>query len=90
MEPDDQVCLCFHVSLRKLRAYLEREDPPVASKLSECLGAGTGCQWCVPSLTSLYEQHQRGEVPDLPVSPEQYATKRQSYRDAKRRERPES
>ena len=50
MNPDDDVCLCFHVPLRKIRVYLEREDPPVASLISECLGAGTGCGWCVPYL----------------------------------------
>ena len=34
MSPDDEVCLCFHVTLRKIRAYLKREDPPVASLIS--------------------------------------------------------
>ncbi|MEO1129199.1 MAG: (2Fe-2S)-binding protein [Planctomycetota bacterium] len=86
MEPDDHVCLCFRVSLRKLRSFLEREDPPVASMMSECLGAGTGCQWCVPFLCELHRQHQAGDglgpagEPDLRVSPEQYATSRQHYR----------
>lgn len=80
MKPDDEVCLCFHVSLRKIRAYLKREDPPVASLISECLGAGTGCQWCVPILRKLYAQHKAGEVPDLRVSAEQYASGRSSYR----------
>ena len=54
MEADDHVCLCFHVSLRKLVNYLERERPRVPSQLSECLGAGTGCQWCVPFLERLH------------------------------------
>jgi bacterioferritin-associated ferredoxin len=58
MDPDDHVCLCFRVSLRKIRAYLRREDPPVASLISECLGAGTGCGWCVPFLTELHRQHR--------------------------------
>ena len=31
----DDVCLCFRVSLRKIRGYLKREDPPVASLISE-------------------------------------------------------
>ena len=34
MNPDDHVCLCFRVSLRKIRTYLLREDPPVASLIS--------------------------------------------------------
>lgn len=80
MKPDDDVCLCFHVSLRKIRAYLKREDPPVASLISECLGAGTGCQWCVPILKKLHAQHKAGEVPELGVSAERYATGRSAYR----------
>lgn len=89
MNPDDHVCLCYRVSLRKLRAYLNREDPAVASKLSECLGAGTGCQWCVPFLRKLHEQHQRGECPDLPISPEEYAERRMHYRSSGRRDDPD-
>lgn len=80
MNPDDEVCLCFHVSLRKIRAYLKREDPPVASLISECLGAGTGCQWCVPILRKLHAQHRAGEVPRLGVSAEHYASGRSAYR----------
>lgn len=80
MKLDDHVCLCFHVSLRKLRAYLVREKPRVPSQLSECLGAGTGCQWCVPFLKKLHRQWSEGEEPGLPVSPESYAKRRQIYR----------
>lgn len=79
MDPDDEVCLCFHVPLRKIRTYLAREDPPVASLISECLGAGTGCQWCVPFLKALHAQHQKGIEPDLKVSPEQYTKARSSF-----------
>lgn len=80
MNPDDHVCLCFRVSQRKLVNFLERERPPVASLLSECLGAGTGCQWCVPFLRKLHAQWERGEVPDLPVAPAEYAARRAEYR----------
>lgn len=79
MDPDDQVCLCFHVSLRKIRGFLVREKPPVASLISECLGAGTGCQWCVPFLKHLHGQAMRGEVPDLKISPEQYVHARLDF-----------
>jgi bacterioferritin-associated ferredoxin len=79
MDPDDKVCLCFHVSLRKIRTYLRVEDPSVASLLSECMGAGTGCQWCVPFLKHLHAQHQQGNEPDLHVSPEQYTKARLSF-----------
>ena len=86
MEPDDEVCLCFHVSLRKLRNYLEREKPTVASQLSECLGAGTGCRWCVPFLVKLHEQAAAGAMPDLPVSPAEYAQRRSRYRSTGERD----
>ncbi len=86
MDPDDRVCLCFGVTLRKIRSYLEREDPRVASLISECLSAGTGCGWCVPFLKELHRQHQSGEglgpqgEPDLRVSPDDYAAGRVGYR----------
>ena len=86
MLPDDEVCLCFHVSLRKLRNYLEREKPVVASQLSECLGAGTGCRWCVPFLVKLHEQAAAGTTPDLPVPPAEYAARRSRYRSTGERE----
>lgn len=86
MNPDDDVCLCFRVSLRKIRTYLSREDPPVASLISECLSAGTGCQWCVPFLKHLHAQHKRGEQPDLRISPEQYATSRLSFHQSGERD----
>ncbi|MBL8886979.1 MAG: hypothetical protein JNK16_09980 [Phycisphaerales bacterium] len=79
MDPDDEVCLCFRVSLRKIRTFLSVENPPVASLISECLSAGTGCMWCVPFLKHLHAQHKRGETPDLKVSPEEYASSRLTY-----------
>lgn len=86
MLPDDDVCLCFRVSLRKIRGFLARENPPVASLISECLGAGTGCQWCVPFLKHLHAQHVKGELPDLRISPERYANGRQDYRETSERD----
>jgi NAD(P)H-nitrite reductase large subunit len=79
MNPDDHVCLCFRVSQRKLVNFLKREQPSVPSQMSECLSAGTGCQWCVPFLKKLFEQHQRGEEPNLPIAPESYAKRRAAY-----------
>ncbi len=81
MKDDDHVCLCFRVSKRKIVGYCKREKPPVASLISECLSAGTGCRWCVPFLEKLHQQCKDGiENPDLPVSPEEYAKKRGEYR----------
>jgi len=79
MQPDDHVCLCFHVSQRKLVAYMKRECPRVASQMSECLGAGTGCHWCVPFIEELFEQWQGGEEPGLDVAPEEYASSRKRF-----------
>ena len=86
MDPDDHVCLCFHVSLRKLRNYIARENPPVPSRIADCLGAGTGCRWCVPFLVRLHDQHRAGEPMDLPVSPTEYAARRARYRKTGERE----
>ncbi len=87
MHEDDHVCLCFHVSLRKIRNYLARENPPVASLISECLSAGTGCQWCVPFLKHLHAQHQRDELPDLRVSPERYIEARSEFHQSGERDK---
>ncbi|MEQ9616617.1 MAG: (2Fe-2S)-binding protein [Phycisphaerales bacterium] len=86
MTPDDEICLCFHVPLRKIRAYLEREDPPVASLISECLGAGTGCGWCVPILRKLHAQHQGGKAVELGIDPSVYADQRKRFHHSGERE----
>ena len=86
MDPDDHVCICFRVSLRKIVNFLERSRPAVPSQLSDCLGAGTGCHWCVPFLKKLHGQWRGGGVPDLPVAPEDYARRRVDYHRAGRRD----
>tara|TARA_Y100000589_G_C26832451_1_gene498567 strand:+ start:170 stop:439 length:270 start_codon:yes stop_codon:yes gene_type:complete len=79
MNSDDDVCLCFHVSQRKLVNFMKRERPVVPSKLSECLGAGTGCQWCVPYLESMWTQWRNGEEPTLDATAENYAQERRAF-----------
>ncbi len=86
MDPDDDVCVCHHVSLRKLVNYMNRVQPTVPSQLCDCLGAGTGCGWCIPFLGKLHQQYERGEAPQLPVSPEDYARRRKSYHHSGRRD----
>jgi bacterioferritin-associated ferredoxin len=90
MHEDDDICLCFHVSLRKIRTFLQRENPQVASLISECLSAGTGCGWCVPFLKHLHAQHQASKPIDLRISPEQYMKDRASYRESGERPRTRS
>jgi len=87
MNDDDNVCLCFQVSKRKIVNYCQREEPKVASLISECLSAGTGCGWCVPFLKSLHKQSAEGVAePDLPISPEEYAKRRTTFQTTGKRE----
>lgn len=88
MNDDDHVCLCFQVSQRKICHYLRRERPKVASQLSDCLGAGTGCGWCVPFLKQLHRQWADGQVPALNVEPASYARRRADYRAAQPNDQP--
>jgi bacterioferritin-associated ferredoxin len=46
MEPDDELCLCFHISWRKVLNYVRVHRVRLPSQLAECGGAGTGCGWC--------------------------------------------
>ena len=50
MKPEDPVCLCFHVTHRKVISFIRVEKPKRPSQLSQCFGAGTGCGWCRPYL----------------------------------------
>lgn len=61
MQADDEVCLCFHVTRRKLENWIRLERPVVAAQLSECFGAGTGCGWCRPFLKRLFAAGQTAE-----------------------------
>ena len=78
MDMDDEVCLCFHVTKRKLTNYLRIEKVRRASQLSNCGGAGSGCGWCVPYLNRLFGQAMDGRVADLPDA-EEYADGRNSH-----------
>jgi NAD(P)H-nitrite reductase large subunit len=80
MNLDDKVCYCFHVTRRKLLNFLRVERPRVASQLSQCGGAGTGCGWCVPFLKQLHQQAVVGGVTDLEtLTPEEYEARRAAY-----------
>ena len=79
MKDDDNVCLCFHVSRRKIIQFIRAEKPKVTSQLSECYGAGTGCGWCRPFLERLMKGADPEQV-DLP-DPAAYAAERKVYRD---------
>lgn len=78
MDDDDELCLCFHVSKRKVVNFIRVQQPRVPSQLSQCFGAGTGCGWCRPFLKRLLEEAQPDQA-ELP-SPQEYAERREAYR----------
>jgi NAD(P)H-nitrite reductase large subunit len=80
MDLDAKVCYCFHVSRRKLLNFIRRTRPKVASQLSQCGGAGTGCGWCIPFLRQMHQHAADGQSTDLELlTPEEYARRRADY-----------
>lgn len=80
MDLDAKVCYCFHITQRKLLNFLRIEKPRVASQLSECGGAGTGCGWCIPFIKQLFQQAAEGGATELEqLTPEEYERLRADY-----------
>ena len=80
MKLDDEICYCFHVSKRKILNFLRVQRPRVASQLSQCGGAGTGCGWCVPFLKMYFRCAAEGRTgQDDSITPEEYARQRGRY-----------
>jgi bacterioferritin-associated ferredoxin len=80
MQLDDEICLCFHVTKRKILNHLRVHRPRVPSQLSECAGAGTGCGWCVSFLKRYFDQSRQARSTDADdVSPAEYAHGRGTY-----------
>src|SRR5436305_14180172 len=86
MNLDDKVCLCFHVSRRKLVNWVRLHHPRVPSQLSECGGAGTGCGWCIPFLKQIFKQGAEASPGCEPggsdidaLTPGEYARRRAEY-----------
>lgn len=77
MNADDELCLCFHVTRRKVEQFIRVRRPAVASQLSECYGAGTGCGWCRPFLQRLHANQLGDDAPDAAA----YAAARAAYRE---------
>ncbi len=80
MQLDDELCLCFHVTKRKVVNYLRVEKPKRPGQLADCFGAGTGCGWCRTYLRRLFDEAQRGTPADVaePTAAE-YAQGRTKY-----------
>jgi bacterioferritin-associated ferredoxin len=80
MDLDDELCLCFHVTKRKVINFIRVEKPVRPAQLSECFGAGTGCGWCRAYLRKLFEQERgRAREGDAEPTAEEYARGRTHY-----------
>ena len=79
MELDQEVCLCFHVTTRKVLNFVRIERPRRVSQLSECFGAGTGCGWCRPFLKQLFESASEQQPEEQLPDSAQYARQRSQY-----------
>ena len=77
MKPDDVVCLCFDVPLRKLVNFAKRTRPVRPSQMTGCLGAGTGCGWCIPFLVRVAEDADSTALADMTA--DSYEEERRSY-----------
>lgn len=53
MDADDELCLCFHISCRKVLNFIRIHKIRLSSQLADCGGAGTGCGWCRKQLEKL-------------------------------------
>lgn len=75
------VCVCFHVPLHKILSFIRQRRPRVASQLSECFGAGTGCGWCIPFLEKVHEatRDNPDAAVDLGLSESEYLARRREY-----------
>lgn len=89
MKADDELCLCFHITWRKVLNFIRLHRVKRPSQLAECGGAGTGCGWCRKQLVKLTEQ--ANETPpdstsidewlaDRSPNKETYASGREKYR----------
>ncbi|MFN5103484.1 MAG: bacterioferritin-associated ferredoxin [Planctomycetota bacterium] len=92
MEADDELCLCFHISCRKVLNYIRVHQVKIPSQLADCGGAGTGCGWCRKQLKKLMilasedppaadciEDWLKSNTPDR----QKYAEARARYKKAK-------
>ena len=79
MKPDDEVCLCYHVTKRKIVNFIRVEKPKVVSQVAECGGAGTGCGWCRKYIGTLFDQRLDNLADADDPTPESYAADRSQY-----------
>lgn len=91
MRVDDELCMCFHVSWRKVMNFIRIHQVKIPSQLAECQSAGTGCGWCRSAMRRLVQRMQDAppSVEDLQrwldeeySASRDYAAGRQSYLQA--------
>lgn len=80
MDQNQELCLCFHVTQRKVVNFIRIEKPRRVGQLADCFGAGTGCGWCRPFLQKLFDDATENGIveSELPTA-EDYAAMRQNY-----------
>lgn len=80
MDLDDELCYCFHISKRKIVNFIRVNQPRVASQVTECGGAGTGCGWCIPFLKKYFQEATDGQGDETDtLSASEYAAGRGQY-----------
>ncbi|MDG1875496.1 MAG: (2Fe-2S)-binding protein [Mariniblastus sp.] len=84
VNPDDPICLCFHVTRRKVINFIRVEKPKRPSQLSQCFGAGTGCGWCRAYLERLLheqlaENADNSLIPSAEMTYQEYKRARTDY-----------
>jgi len=79
VRPDDKICYCYGVPLRKLEHFARLRKPRRASQMSECFGAGTGCGWCIPTLIKIFEAWRAGQQTCIDTRPGDYEAARGRY-----------
>lgn len=79
MELDDELCLCFHVTKRKVINYLRVEKPQRPGQLADCFGAGTGCGWCRKTLRRLFDEYRGVPAEGAEPTAAEYAEGRTQY-----------
>jgi NAD(P)H-nitrite reductase large subunit len=77
MQPEDKICYCYGVSMRKLVNFARRTRPHVPSLMTGCLNAGTGCGWCIPFLKKIAEDPECFALDG--ITPDEYADRRKQY-----------
>ncbi|MAV54932.1 MAG: (2Fe-2S)-binding protein [Phycisphaerae bacterium] len=81
---DPTVCFCYRVSRAKVAAFLRKQNPTVASQLSECDSAGTGCGWCRRLLEDMHTTHQAGGDPGKDLKQDANEAARRTWQSERR------